>query len=322
MMAYNNYQGLGFLEDDKHKIIMFTGKGGVGKTTSSSATAVHFASMGNSTLLISTDPSPSLSDMFEKNVRGNITSIKEAPDLNVVELDYDLVVKLWKEKYGDQVYEVASAFLPVEKEIIDYIAGVPGMDQEFALGYLYELYMSDEFDTIVWDTAPAGGTLNLLKIQDTFYQHLGEAARMYIKVRKAVESLRRGTSKKDPLKLIGEWEQLSKNVLKMMRSHQTMGFVVTNPEALCVSQAKRVVVDLEKFGIDIGGIVLNRVLTEEAADSEFNQIRRDVQRKYIDELDEAYKGKMPIVHVPMMPFDVKGVEALHKIGDVLFPNNT
>jgi arsenite-transporting ATPase len=322
MMVSANSQGLGFLEDDEHKIIMFTGKGGVGKTTSSSATAVHFASKGLSTLLISTDPSPSLSDMFEKNVRGNITSIDEAPDLNVVELDYDLVVKLWKEKYGDQVYEVASAFLPVEREIIEYIAGVPGMDQEFALGYLYELYMSDKFDIIVWDTAPAGGTLNLLKIQDTFYQHLGEAARMYIKVRKAVESLRRGTAKRDPLKLIGEWEQLSKNVLKMMRSRKTIGFVVTNPEALCVSQAKRVVVDLEKFGIDIGGIVLNRVLMEEAADSEFNRIRRKVQRKYIDELDEAYKGEMPIVQVPMMSFDVKGVDALHKIGDVLFPNNS
>ncbi|MHA2395052.1 MAG: ArsA-related P-loop ATPase, partial [Promethearchaeota archaeon] len=87
-------------------------------------------------------------------------------------------------------------------------------------------------------------------------------------------------------------------------------------------QAKRIVTDFEKFGIDVGGIVLNKVLTEEAADSNFNKARIAVQRKYIDELDEAYKGDMPIVQVPVMSFDVKGVKALHIIGDVLFPPTT
>jgi arsenite-transporting ATPase len=320
-MNDNIPQDLNFLKKTHPKIIMFTGKGGVGKTTSSSATAIHFALQGLQTLLISTDPSPSLSDMFETNVKGNITPIDGAPNLNVVELDYDEVIERWKIRYGDEVYDVASAFLPVEREIIDYIAGVPGMDQEYALGYLFELYMSGDYDVIVWDTAPAGGTLNLLKIQDTFYQHLGDAAKMYMKVRQAIETLRQGRNKKDPLKLIALWEELSKNVLKMMRSDDTVGFVVTNPEALCVSQAKRIVTDFEKFGIDVGGIVLNKVLTKEAADSEFNKIRIAVQQKYIKEIDEAYKGEMPIVQVPVMPYEVKGVEALKKIGDILFPSS-
>jgi arsenite-transporting ATPase len=142
---------------------------------------------------------------------------------------------------------------------------------------------------------------------------------MYMKVRKAIETLRVGRNKKDPLKLIAMWEELSKNVLKMMRSDNTIGFVVTNPEALCVSQAKRIVADFEKFGITVGGIVLNKVLTEEAADSEFNKSRMEVQRKYVAEMDEAYKGEMPIVRVPVMPYEVKGVDALTKFGDILFP---
>jgi arsenite-transporting ATPase len=320
-MNDNIPQDLNFLEKKPPKIIMFTGKGGVGKTTSSSAVAVHFALKGLQTLLISTDPSPSLSDMFETNVKGNITPIEGVPNLGVVELDYDEVIERWKERYGDEVYDVASAFLPVEREIIDYIAGVPGMDQEYALGYLFELYISGDYDVIVWDTAPAGGTLNLLKIQDTFYQHLGDAAKMYMKVRQAIETLRVGRNKKDPLKLIALWEELSKNVLKMMKSDNTLGFVVTNPEALCVSQAKRIVADFEKFGIDVGGIVLNKVLTEEAADSAFNKSRIAVQRKYIDEIDEAYKGEMPIVQIPVMSYEVKGVDAMVKISDVLFPPN-
>jgi arsenite-transporting ATPase len=312
-------QGLTFLKEKTPKIVMFTGKGGVGKTTSSSSTAVHFAQSGYKTLLISTDPAPSLSDMFDRNVNGVITPIESVPNLSVVELDYDLIVELWKEKYGEEVYTVASSFLPVDREIIDYVAGAPGMDQEFALSYLLDLNNSGEYDIIVWDTAPAGGTLALLNLQDTLYQHLGEAAKMYMRVRKALEALSRGRAKQDPLEMIAKWEQLSKDVLNMMRSESTMGFVVTNPEALCVNQANRVVEDLNKFGIHIGGIVLNRVLTEEAADSEFNKARRDFQQKYISDLKETYKEKLPIIQVPLMPFEVKGVEALEKVGKIMFP---
>ena len=314
-----DHQGLTFLKIDKPKIVMFTGKGGVGKTTASSSTAVHFAQSGFRTLLISTDPAPSLSDMFDRDVNGVITPIESVPNLSVVELDYDLIVELWKEKYGEEVYTVASSFLPVDREIIDYVAGAPGMDQEFALSYLYDLHMSGEYDLIVWDTAPAGGTLALLNLQDTLYQHLGEAAKMYIRVRKALDALSRGRAKEDPLKMIAKWEQLSKNVLGMMRDETTLGFVVTNPEALCVNQANRVVADLSKFGIHIGGIVLNRVLTEEAADSVFNKQRRDFQQKYVEQLQTMYKDKLPIVQIPLMPFEVKGVDALEKVGNIMFP---
>ncbi len=108
-------QDLNFLKKKKPKIVMFTGKGGVGKTTASSATAIHFARSGLHTLLISTDPAPSLSDMFDRNVNGVITPIESVPDLSVVELDYDLIVELWKEKYGEEVYAVASSFLPVDR---------------------------------------------------------------------------------------------------------------------------------------------------------------------------------------------------------------
>ncbi len=314
-------QDLSFLDKKIPKIIMFTGKGGVGKTTTSSATAIYYALSGLRTLLISTDPAPSLSDMFNKNVNGVITPIESVPGLGVIELDYDLIVELWKAKYGEEVYTVASSFLPVDREIIDYVAGAPGMDQEFALSYLLDLHMSGEHDVIVWDTAPAGGTLALLNLQDTLYQHLGEAAKMYMRVRKALEALSKGRAKEDPLKMIAKWEQLSKNVLNMMRSESTMGFVVTNPEALCVNQANRVVDDLEKFGIQVGGIVLNRVLTEEAADSGFNKSRREFQLKYIEELENTYKEKLPIVQVPLMPFEVKGVDALIEVGKILFRSN-
>jgi len=81
-----------------------------------------------------------------------------------IQLDYDRVVEMWKDRFGDEVYELISSFLPVEEEIIEYVAGAPGIDEEFALSYVYDLYVSGEYDVIVWDTAPAGGTLALLKL--------------------------------------------------------------------------------------------------------------------------------------------------------------
>ena len=314
-------QDLGFLDEGERRILMFCGKGGTGKTTSSSVTAVHFAQRGYRTLLISTDPAPSLSDILEIDVGGEITPIPDAPGLSAVELDYDLVVELWKERYGAEVYDLVSSFLPVEEDIIEYIAGAPGIDQEFALGYLYDLYAGDDHDVIVWDTAPAGGTLALIKLQDTFYRHLGEAARMYVRVRSALDALTRGT-KKNPLRIIAKWEELSKNVLDMMKDETTQAIVVTNPEALCVAQTSRVVNDLEKFGIRVGGIVLNRVLTEEAADSPFNRNLREVQLKYIEEVNESYRGKLPIAQIPLMGFEVKGVEALKRLEKVLYASST
>jgi arsenite-transporting ATPase len=314
-------QGLGFLDEGERRILMFCGKGGTGKTTSSSVTAVHFAQRGYRTLLISTDPAPSLSDILEIDVGGEITPIPDAIRLSAVELDYDLVVELWKERYGAEVYDLISSFLPVEEDIIEYIAGAPGIDQEFALGYLYDLYAGDDYDVIVWDTAPAGGTLALINLQDTFYRHLGEAARMYVRVRSALEALTRGT-KKDPLRIIAKWEELSKNVLDMMKDETTQAIVVTNPEALCVAQTRRVVNDLEQFGIRVGGIVLNRVLTAEAADSPFNRNLREVQLKYIEEVNDSYQGKLPIAQIPLMGFEVKGVEALKRLEKVLYASAT
>jgi arsenite-transporting ATPase len=309
---------LRFLEEDKPRIVMFCGKGGVGKTTCASTTAVHFALKGYRTLLISTDPAPSLSDMLELDVRGKVTPIPSVENLEAVELDYDRVVEMWKERFGDEVYELISSFLPVEEDIIEYVAGAPGIDEEFALSYVYDLYVSEKYDIIVWDTAPAGGTLSLLKLQDTFYRHLGEAAKLYVKVRSVLSALTEGRAQRDPLKIIKEWEHLAQVVLEMLKDEGTQALLVTIPEALGVNQTQRVANDLEKFGLHIGGVIINNVLTEEAANTGFYRSRREMQLKYVEEIEKTYSDAMPVVKLPLQPFEVKGVEALRKVEELLF----
>ncbi|MBS7619297.1 ArsA family ATPase [Candidatus Bathyarchaeota archaeon] len=310
---------MNFLDADESRIVMFCGKGGVGKTTSAAATALHFADKGTRTLLISTDPMPSISDILECDVRGEVAAIEGIPKLDAVELDYDIIVDLWKKKFGEEVYEVVSSFLPVDKDIIDYVAEAPGIDEEFALSYIYDLYKSGRYEIIVWDTAPAGGTLSLIKLQDKFYRHLGEAAKLYSRVRIALETLIKGRTKRDPLEIISEWEKLSKNVLSMLEDQKTKAILVTIPEALGVNQTERVAKELERYGIHICGLIVNFMLTGDAMEgSDFNRKRGEMQKVYFEKLAQKYSERIDIVPTPLLPFEVRGVDALRELEKLLF----
>jgi arsenite-transporting ATPase len=307
------------LDRRKPKIVMFCGKGGVGKTTCASATAIHYASRGKRTLLISTDPSPSLTDILEINVMGDITKVPGVENLKAVELDYDRILEMWKIKFGDEIFEVISSFLPVEEEIIDYIAGAPGIDEEFALSYVLDIYMSGEYDVIVWDTAPAGGTLSLLYLQETFYNHMRDAAKLYIRLKDTLEALT-GREKRDPLKIIREWEKLAEDVLLMVRAENTVAYLVTIPEGLGVSQTERIKQDLEKFQVNIGGIIINNYIPVELAiGSSLLKNRVNVQAQYIDELEKLYSESLPVTKLPLQGFEVKGLEALRRIEEQMYP---
>jgi arsenite/tail-anchored protein-transporting ATPase len=297
-------------------IVMFCGKGGVGKTTCASATAVHYTSLGYRTLLVSTDPSPSLSDILEQDVKGKITQISEIDGLEAVELDYSKILDMWMEKFGDEVYEVISSFLPVGREILDYIAGAPGISEEFALSYVYDLYNSNDYQVIIWDTAPAGGTLSLLHIQETFYTHMREAAKLYIKLKDTLESLT-GRKKRDPLKIIREWEILAKNVLDMVRSENTVAYLVTIPEGLGVSQTSRIQRDFEKFGIQIGGVIVNNLIPDSIhGEGVLFEKRKVVQADYVDQLEKEYGETL--VKLPLQEYEVKGITALKDIEKQLY----
>ncbi|MEM2211500.1 MAG: ArsA family ATPase [Nitrososphaerales archaeon] len=317
IVLMHNSKGLSYLDDEKPRIIIFCGKGGVGKTTCATATAFHFAKNGLKTLIISTDPTPSLSDIFEVNVKGKITQIIDIENLKAIELDYNLIIERWKEKFGNEVYSVISSFLPIDKEIIDYIANAPGIDEEFSLSYVLDLYEKESYDVIVWDTAPAGGTLSLIKLQDKFYKHLRDAARLYMRVRHALDILSKG-KREDPLRVIKTWEELTQRVFNMLKNEKTHAIIVTIPEALGVYQTKRLIGEFKAFGIHISRILINYVITEDICNCKFHMERANMQRNYIRILDEQYGKDIGLALLPQLSREIKGIEALKKVESLLF----
>jgi len=289
------------------KIEMFTGKGGVGKTTMSVATALHYAQSGK-TLLISTDPSGSLSEIFAKPLDQKVVSV--AKNLDAVELTRKLVLDLWREKFADEIYTVLSSFLPVGREIIDYIEGAPGIDEEFMLDYLLTMAQSGSYRTIVWDTAPTVTTLNLLFIQQLFYSHLTQAQKVYMKVKTVF-------SKVDPLTLIDKWLHLTAQIIELLRT-DTSAWVVANPEHLPVEQALDIASSLSDFEIDVNGFILNKILPLEiCAHHPFWQGKYEAQQSCRKRLYMA-SGNRPIKEIPELAGKMKIDGFLGEVSRLLY----
>ncbi len=301
------------LDNSNKRVLMFGGKGGVGKTTCSATTALHYASLGRRTLIISSDLTPSLSDIFEMNVGPTEKPVKAAKDLYALEIGPEEVMRRWKKKFGPEIYEAASSLIDMPyDEVIDYVAMAPGIQEEFMLDYVLEHIKDGSYDLIVWDTAPAGDTLRLLELPYKFIAHLRTAPKVYMRIRDALQL------KKVPfLDLIESWKALAEEVTNFMRNPENTEFIlVTIAEGLGVYQARRLIGEFERFGLEIRYILVNNVIKN--LDSEFNRQRMEMQRKYIKILADEYGNGRKLVEVPLFPHEIKGVESLKELEKVLF----
>ncbi len=289
------------------KIEMFTGKGGVGKTTMSVAAALHYAQSGR-TLLISTDPSGSLAEIFGRKLDQSVVNVVD--NLDAVELTRKLVLKLWREKFADEIYTVLSAFLPVGREIIDYIEGAPGIDEEFMLDYLLTMAQSGDYQTIVWDTAPTVTTLNLLFVQQLFYSHLTQAQKVYLKVKSVFSNV-------DPLTLINKWLDLTAQIIEMLRT-DTRAWIVANPEPLPVVQALDIATALTGFEIGVNGFILNKILPLKLCEQHpFWRAKYTAQQNCCKNLFRD-AGKLPVKEVPELAGRMKVDGFLGEVARLLY----
>ena len=304
---------LATLDGADKRVIMFGGKGGVGKTTTSATTALHHALTGKKTLIISSDLSPSLSDIFETEIGPRETPIPKVPGLYGLEISPDEVMERWKIRFGPEVYEAATNLVDMPyDDLIDYAAMAPGIQEEFLLDYILERVEGGGYDVIVWDTAPAGDTLRLLDLPHKFLQHLRTAPKIYLGVR---DKLR---LKQAPfLDLISSWSEMAQEITRFFKDPANTAFIlVTIPEALGVFQTRRLVSQFARFGLEIRHLIINHVIAN--PDSDFLRDRQAMQTPYIHLLQEEYGQRMTIIQVPEFAYEVKGVDRLTTLEKVLF----
>ncbi|MEE8469892.1 MAG: ArsA family ATPase [Dehalococcoidia bacterium] len=298
----------GGLASDAKSVIMFSGKGGVGKTTCAAATALHYASTGKQTLAISTDATPSLSHIFE--LAGDKKPARVQESLYINELGLGEVEKMWDEKFGRDVYDVFSSFVSVDyEEFVGFTTSMlPGLRDEFMVDYIMELSRGGEHSPIIWDTAPLGQTLALLQTPAMIVEHLRTAPRIYSKLKHS------HISKEPILDIIRRWQRLSVENMDFLRN-EVRFVIVTIPEALAVEQLEGVFSELNKYGLKIDQLIVNNVI--KADDSEFLLMKAGQQKKYLDLIYDRYTD-LGIVEVPMFPYEIKGLDRLREVQRILF----
>jgi arsenite/tail-anchored protein-transporting ATPase len=302
------------------KLIMVGGKGGVGKTTCASAIAVKIALEGKRVLVISSDPAPSLSDIFETPIGSKETKITDESALYGLEISSEVVLEKWKERFGAEIYEVISSFADVDYDFVDYIGTAPGIEEEYMLSFIIDLVEGNKYDVVVWDTAPAGHTLRLLQLPHLFLKHLEAATKFYMNMYSYIEKLkdmaRQKNSKRTLLEIIGGWEVLSEKIVQFIRDHNTTAYViVTIPEALGVKLTGRVIEEFGKNMLRVENIIINHAVKDE--DCEFHRIRKNMQKHYIDFINDTYKDTN-IVTLYLSPYEVKGLERIMDVAGELF----
>lgn len=289
-------------------VIMFGGKGGVGKTTCAGATALHHASRGEKTLIISTDPAPSLSHILENQSKQKPAKVLE--NLYLSELGVEEVKGMWDRKFGREVYEVFSSFVSIGyEEFVEYFSSMmPGIRDEFMVDYIKNLIDNRQYGQVVWDTAPLGQTMGLLHTPTMLREHLKPAPRIFSRLKIT------GGSKKSVLNIIKGWEELSLRDIDFLKTRVKF-VIVTIPEALAVQQLDGLFAEFAKHEFRIERLIINNVV--ENPDSGFLRIKREQQQRYIEELYNRYQA-LEMIEVPLFPQEIKGVERLREVEKRLF----
>ncbi len=243
------------------RLVSFWGKGGTGKTTCSASLAAGLSEEeGKDVLLLTTDPTPTLSDVLKYSLGPAPVRVDGFRNLWAAQFDEEAVKRMWRERFGEEVYEVVSSFLPVGRDFVDYAAGAPGIADQFMLYLVYLHWRGGEHDLIVWDTPASSGSMRLLRIEEEFYSHMSEAIRMYLRLRGFLKRMRRRSSLRNPLELIEEWRDLARGILEMLTDESHTPILVATPERVSYLLTVRMRREMEGMGIRIRTVIVNRLL--------------------------------------------------------------
>ncbi len=301
------------------RILLYTGKGGVGKTSVAAATALRCADLGYRTVVVSTDAAHSLADSFDIAI-GN-EPLEIAPRLKAQEID----VLHQMEKYWGTVQEWLISVLSwrgMDKLIADEASVLPGMDELASLLQIVYLHDSKEYDVIIVDCAPTGETLRLLSLPEVakwYLTHIFPLERQMARV--AGPLIRSMTDLPIPDEQV--FDSIKSLIVQLDRMHLLLSDtdtssirLVLNPEKMVIKEAERTFTYLNLYGYSTDLVISNRIIPAAVGDQYFSAWKGS-QERYGHLVEEAF-SPVPILKVPLMDQEVVGAQMLRKMADAIY----
>jgi len=298
------------------RILIFTGKGGVGKTSMAAAHARSSALEGVKTLLVSTDMAHNLSDVFAVQIGREVREI--APDLDALEIDPTYVME---NDFADMMRAIMNIMTSerFNNDEADVITMFPGMEELFSLLKILDIYESGRYDRIIIDCAPTGETLALLKFPELmswYVEKLFPIGKVAMKVLAPI-SKRAFQLELPDKRAMNDIERLYVRLAclqELLKDREVTSIrLVTIPEKMVVEETKRNFMYMNLYNYLVDGVYVNRILSQEMEVTFFDEWVR-IQTQYIAELESIF-ANIPIYRVPWFDTDLNGIEGIDRIVD-------
>lgn len=301
------------------RILLYTGKGGVGKTSTSAATALRCAELGYRTAVLSTDPAHSLGDSFDRPIGNELVPL--APNLWGQEIDLlNQMDKYWGRVQG--YLNALFAWQGMDGLVAEETSVLPGMEELASLMQITYLADSGDYDVIIIDAAPTGSTLQLLSFPDMIRWYI---EKVFPFQRKTIQLARPVVKRfsdmpipdEDVFDSIEELVTFLERMSVLLSDPQVTSMrVVLNPEKMVVKEAQRAYTYLNLYGYPVDAVICNRVFPQYLADSYFD-IWKSAQAENLQLVREAFHP-LPIFEVPFFQQEVTGVPMLQQMAETIF----
>lgn len=316
-----------FKECPNRRYVEFGGKGGLGKTTFSAATAYWLAKQGYKVLVFSVDPQASLSDIFEQDIFGK-GAVEIIPGLFAQEIDADRHIKEYQDEIRQKILDMYG-FEELPEEIENYIqaaAAEPAMEESAIFDAVVDIVVGGEYDYYIYDLVPLGHALYYLSMASVYDQWIDKitALREEMQEYSQVAAILDREKETEEDLILAELQDIKHRIntsSKILTDREkTAFFFVVTPEEMIILDTLKAAKLFAKYQVPICGYIVNRVIPPELADQEipeYLQHRIEMQEKYLKQIDQTFSDEV-LTSVQEFERDITGLEMISKVADALF----
>lgn len=316
-----------FEKNPDRRYIMFGGKGGLGKTTFSAATAYWLARQGHRVLVFSVDPQASLSDIFKCDIFGK-GPVEIMPNLYAQEIDADRRIREYQDEIRKKILDMYG-MEKVPEEIENYIqaaAAEPAMEESAIFDAVVDIVVGGQYDYYIYDLVPLGHALYYLSMASVYDEWIDKITALraemaeYDKVAAVMQ--RHKESEED--QILRELQEIKYRINTsssiLTDKQKTAFFFVVIPEEMIILDTKKAAGLFQKFQVPLSGYIVNRVIPPELKEQDipdYLKHRLDMQKRYLAEIDDQFGGQV-LARVPEFERDITGLPMIERVAESLF----